>query len=286
MSGELAGRVIIITGASAGIGKATALAAAAAKMRVVLAARRLDRLEELASQCEQKGAQGVLAVATDVSVDADVQQLVTQAVELFGRIDVMLANAGLGHFGPLLETDSQTQRRLWEVNYHGSIRCARAAAEMMRTQRDAGWGKGHIMLTSSVVGRVGLPYYGEYAATKAAQHAAAAGLRMELEPEDIRVTCIYPGGTATEFFDVIADGAGAEALAENTPRIFMQTPEQVAGKILRGIRKPRPELWPSWITWLGMMLWTLSPGLYTLSFRGHARRCRKELARLAEQRRG
>lgn len=269
---------IIITGASAGIGEATALEAARAGMNVVLAARRRDRLEALADRCRQLGAQ-TLAIPTDVSDEAQVRRLVEQTVERFGRLDVMLANAGLGHFAPLLETDLDTERRLWNVNYHGSVRCARAAADVMRDQQDLGRPRrrGHILFTSSVVGRTGLPYYGVYAATKAAQHAAAASLRLELEPLQIQVTCIYPGGTATEFFDVVADSSGADALAANTPRTFVQTPQNVARRIIRTIHRPRPELWPSRLTRLGMILWTLSPRLYNLCFRAHAGKCRKAL---------
>ena len=276
----MTGRVIVITGASAGIGKATAVAAAEAGMRIVVSARRRERLEELAQRCEQIQGCEALAVEADVANPDDVQRLVDQAVERFGRIDVMLANAGMGYFSPLTEMEEAVERRMWEVNYHGSIDCLRAAAAAMRRQEpQPGWGRGHLRLTSSIVARVGLPYYAVYAATKAAQHAAAASLRLELEPEQIDVSCIYPGGTATEFFDVVAAEAGADALAANTPKMFVQTSEQVARHIIRGVRRRKSEVWPSWLIWLGMVLWTICPWLYNVSFRVHAKNCRKALAK-------
>lgn len=269
MPADLTDRVLIVTGASSGIGAATAQAAAQAGMRVALAARRAERLEQVAERIRQTGGQA-LAVPTDVTDGQQVQNLIDQTVDHFGRLDALFANAGFGVLHPLAEPDGGIEQRVWDVNYFGTLRCIRAAVPAMQKQ-----GGGHLIICSSIVGRTGLPYYGTYAATKAAQHALAASLALELEPDRIHVSAVYPIGTRTEFFRVAAHENGRDALEENTPEIAQQSPQQVARSIVRCLRRPTSEVWPSRIGRRAMLLWTRFPRFYRFCFRFHARKCRK-----------
>jgi len=276
MARSLEGKVIVITGASSGIGAATAVEAGRAKMRVVLAARRADKLDAVAKRVEQAGGEA-LTVATDVASDEQVQQLIDATIEKFGRIDVMFANAGYGFFSPVLDTDLAAEQRIFDVNVFGVIRCARAAGRVMREQRS-----GHIIVCTSIVGKVGLPYYAAYSATKAALSNFAHAMALEVEPDNIQVSALYPVGTKTEFFDAVADESGKDAISENTPDFMVQSSEHVARRVLRCVRRPRPEIWPSIFGYLGVVVWTMFPRFFRWCFRNHANWCRKTLAREEE----
>ncbi|MCG8615309.1 MAG: SDR family oxidoreductase, partial [Desulfobacterales bacterium] len=211
MARELKDKVMVITGGSAGIGAATAVAGARAGMKVVIAARRDEALERVAARVREAGGE-VLTVVCDAASDADVSALAEQTVERFGGMDVMFANAGYGLFMPVEHMTDEATRRIFEVNYYGTIRCVKAAVPLMRKR-----GGGHVVITSSIVGRVGLPFYAQYSATKAAQDALGTGLRVELEPDGIDVSVLYPIGTKTEFFEVSAKLGDREEVLENTP---------------------------------------------------------------------
>ena len=170
MARDLKDKVMVITGGSAGIGAATAVAGARAGMKVVVAARREEELKRVVERVESVGGEG-LAVVCDVAKDGDVESLVAKTVERFGGVDVMFANAGYGLFMPVEHMTDEATRRIFEVNYYGTIRCVKAAIPQMRRR-----GGGHIVITSSIVGRVGLPFYAQYSATKAAQDALGTGL--------------------------------------------------------------------------------------------------------------
>jgi short-subunit dehydrogenase len=277
MARSLADKVLIITGASSGIGAATALEAARHHMRIVLAARRPDRLEQIAAQVRAAGSQA-LCVPTDLADPAAIDPLISRTVETFGTVDILLANAGFGHMASYADVASPAEesieQRMWEVNYFAAQRCIRAVVPIFRAQ-----GSGHIMLCSSVVGVFGLPYYASYAATKAAQHAMLASLALELEPDHIDVTGIFPAGTRTEFFEAVARQSGSDAISENTPAIFMKSADAVARAIVRAMRRPRPEVWPSLPTRLAAGLWTLLPGFRQWCLRFHARRCARTFHR-------
>lgn len=273
MTKKLTDQVIVITGASAGIGAATAVAAARAGMHVVLAARREDKLRQVAELVRATGRQA-LVVPCDVANDADVRLLVDQTMAQFGRLDVMFANAGYGFMAGIESLSDADHRAIFETNYWGTVRCIREALAVMKRQHS-----GHILITSSIVGRVGLPFYAHYSATKAAQDALATGLRLELEPYGIDVSTVYPIGTKTEFFDVSAKMAGRDGIRENTPRFLMQTPEHVARRIMGCLRRPSPEVWPARWSHGASSLACLFPRMTRMALRQHARKDRDLLGR-------
>lgn len=193
-------KVFLITGASSGIGAATARAAGRAGYRVVLAARSADRLEALAAECG--GPDRALAVVTDVTVWGDNERLAAAALERFGAIDVVFANAGFG--GKRSFTNDGDSPEHWRdmvlTNVLGCAYTIRATVDAVKAAR------GHILLTSSVAGRVALPG-SLYSSTKWAVTGMGQSLRGELTGSGVRVTLIEPGMVDTPFFDDRPQGA-------------------------------------------------------------------------------
>jgi len=241
---DLRDRVICIVGASSGIGHATALECAKAGMHVAVAARRIDRLETLARAIESEGT-SALPITCDVLSDAEVAAAIDQCVERFGRLDAVIANAGYGHEGCVVDLADESLRRIFEVNFFGTVRVAREAVRVFRRQQ-----RGHLLITSSCLSRFTLPYYAAYSATKAAQTQVARSLRLELLREQIDVSVIHPITTTTEFHDASADASGTSrrGVPKHAPRMFVQPPERVARAIVRCLRRPRAEVWTSHIT--------------------------------------
>jgi short-subunit dehydrogenase len=226
--------VVAITGASAGIGRASALRLARDGAAVVVSARRADRLEALVRDIESTGGRA-MAVVADVTREEDMRQLVRQTVERFGRLDVMICNAGFGVEGSLNQIAGDHMRHILDVNYLGTFYAARAALPVFQQQ-----GAGHLLFVSSIVGKRGVPQMGAYAATKFAQVGLAECLRAELSGSAIRVSVVLPVSTDTEFHLVMRDMCGVASRA-NGPR---QTAEQVAEAIARGIVRYAPEIYP------------------------------------------
>lgn len=226
--------VVAITGASAGIGRATALRLARDGATVVVSARRLDRLTALVHDIEALGGRG-LAVAADVTRADDMDRLVRTTVEEFGRLDVMMCNAGFGIEGSADEVSIEWMRKLLDVNYLGTFYAARAALPVFRHQRS-----GHLIFVSSIVGKRGVPYMGAYSATKFAQVGLAECLRAELSGSNIHVSVVLPVSTDTEFIEVMQKISGSASRARG-PR---QTADQVADAIARGIARPTAEIYP------------------------------------------
>ncbi|RMF81641.1 MAG: SDR family NAD(P)-dependent oxidoreductase [Planctomycetota bacterium] len=243
MRSDLVDHVIIITGASAGIGAATARACAAAGMRVVLAARRADRLDALRDEIDASGRRAI-ALAGDVTDDGFSERLLDAAEQAFGRCDAVLANAGYGLDRLLHEMSVAEHRAIFETNYFAACDLLQRAA---RRWIAAGHG-GHLLMTSSCLARFTMPRHGAYCATKAAQHHFCRAMGMELRRYGIRVSSVHPIGTRTEFFDVMSRQAGASGAAPGSadmPRLFLQSPERVARAIVKCLRRPRPEVWTS-----------------------------------------
>ena len=263
---DLTNRVIAVTGASSGIGAATAVACAAAGMDVALQARREERLQEVAAQVEKTG-RGALIVLGDVDRDEDVDRLIAETTSRFGRLDAVFANAGFGLFGAVADAAPQQARAIFETNFFGTMRLIRAALPVMRRQ-----GSGHILICSSAVSEIGLPMNGLYCATKAAQDSIASAMRAELADEKIHVSSVHPVGTSTEFYEVLQIRSGLDGKNFNTPSALIQTPEKVARAIVRCLRRPRPEVWPHLWSRFGLALVTAFPVLNERSMRSMMRK--------------
>jgi NADP-dependent 3-hydroxy acid dehydrogenase YdfG len=192
-------KIVVVTGASSGLGEATARLLSAQGATVVLGARRADRLQSLAKDIEARGGKA-LAVATDVTQPEQVKALVDSAVRTYGRIDVMINNAGLMPQAPLERLKVDEWNQMIDVNIKGVLHGIAAALPHMQRQK-----AGHFINVSSVAGhRVG-PGFAVYAATKYAVRALSEGLRQEVKPYNIRTTVISPGAVATELPNSVTD---------------------------------------------------------------------------------
>jgi NAD(P)-dependent dehydrogenase (short-subunit alcohol dehydrogenase family) len=285
MARDLRDRVIAITGASSGIGAATAEACARAGMHVALAARRVDRLGEVARRVEAAGRRA-LVVPCDVDRDADVDALIARTLETFGRLDAAFANAGYGLDAAVMDTADEQMRAIFETNFYGTLRVIRAAVPAMRRllsgelRPPAGPPpSAHVLICSSAASEVAPPTYGAYAATKAAQDAVACALRAELARERIHVTSVHPIGTDTEFFArARRSGSAPRDPAGGTPVALRQTPGHVAARIVRAMRqdRPAPEVWPHTLSRLGIAAGMVAPRLVAWALRRHYRRLLRE----------
>ena len=199
MSGGIENKVVVITGASSGLGEATARHLAAQGATVVLGARRADRIEALAEELTAAGHRA-RAVPTDVTDRDQVRHLVDTAVEEFGRVDVMLNNAGLMPLAPLERLKLDEWDQMIDVNIKGVLYGIAAALPHMKEQRS-----GHIINVSSVYGHVVDPGATVYCATKFAVRALSEGLRREVKPYNIRTTVISPGAVSTELLEHIGE---------------------------------------------------------------------------------
>ena len=206
MHHNIEGKVVVITGASSGLGEATARLLAAQGASVVLGARRIDRLGVLADELSRRGGKA-LAVPTDVIQCDQVKRLVDAAVQTYGRIDVMINNAGLMPQALLERLKIDEWNRMIDVNIKGVLYGIAAALPHMKRQK-----AGHFINVSSVAGhRVG-PGFAVYAATKYAVRALSEGLRQEVKPYNIRTTVISPGAVATELPNTVTDPQAAERI--------------------------------------------------------------------------
>jgi NAD(P)-dependent dehydrogenase (short-subunit alcohol dehydrogenase family) len=247
----LKGRVAAITGASAGIGLACARHLAREGVAVVLGARRVSLLDATAKQIGEAGGRAAI-VQMDVTREEDVNALVATATRDFGRLDVMICNAGFGYYAPIDEMPSDVMRRMMDVNYMGTFYGARAALPIFRRQNS-----GHLMFVSSIVGRRGVPFMGGYTATKAAQVGLAESMRAEFAGTPIHVSCVYPISTRTEFIDAMGRDYG-HRISGLGPK---QSVDDVARAVVACVKRPRPEVYPYGLSRGLTVLNALAPGL-------------------------
>ncbi len=245
---ELSGQVIIVTGASAGIGEATARRLARGGAKVVVSARRPDRLEALARAIDPTGA-NVLAVAGDVTSDADRRKLVAATLDKFGRIDGLVNNAGYGTRGPVEIAPIDVIRKNYETNVFSLIALTQLVLPHMRER-----GTGCIVNIGSVAGKIARPLSSIYDSTKHALEALTDGLRGELKPFGVRVSLIRPGFILTEFVDA-ANAASTEIIENAGPyapylrgfrvgydrlRHIAGTPDDIARLVERALTADNP----------------------------------------------
>jgi NAD(P)-dependent dehydrogenase (short-subunit alcohol dehydrogenase family) len=230
---QIEGSVVVVTGASAGIGLATARRFARAGASVVLAARSLERLAQVEQELREQGHKA-LAVAVDMRDRAQVEQMITTAYEHFGTIDILINNAGQGMEGPVAEVSIEDFRQIIELNLFGPFLAMQAVIKRMRQH-----GGGVILNISSNVSRLHLPGLSAYASSKAALNLLSETAREELASENIRVITAYPGLTLTDF---AKHSLGKQQIRPNPPAgIIPDTPEFVAQKILEAASKEPAE---------------------------------------------
>jgi NADP-dependent 3-hydroxy acid dehydrogenase YdfG len=225
------GRVVAITGASSGIGEATARLLAERGARVVLGARRVERLDDVASEIRAAGAT-VVTCATDVARREDLERLVGTAVDEFGRLDVLVSNAGISKIGPISDLDVDGWSAMIDVNLRGVLHGIAAALPQIRRQ-----GRGHFVTTVSTAGLKIVPNMVVYAATKNAVRTLMEGLRQESTDGVLRTTSISPGFVDTQLDSSIDDAAMREQIRRNMSD-FGLPPEAVARAIAFAVEQP------------------------------------------------
>ncbi|MBD3002960.1 MULTISPECIES: SDR family oxidoreductase [unclassified Streptomyces] len=230
MTSGIEGKVVAITGASSGIGEATALLLAERGARVVLAARRSDRIEALAARIAGAGGEAV-AVVTDVKRRADLSRLVATARDRYGRLDVLVSNAGISPISALDDLRVEDWEAMVDVNVKGVLYGIAEALPVFREQ-----GSGHFVHTLSTAGLSIVPTMSVYAGTKNAVRAISEGLRQEAG-ETLRVTTVSPGFTRTELAGSITDPDARSAIEDGMDKIAMP-PEAIARAIAFAIEQP------------------------------------------------
>lgn len=253
---DLRDKPVIVTGASSGIGAATAVACARSGMPVALFARREAQLNQTRERIERDGGRAIVVVG-DVSDPEANLELIARTEEAFGDLYACVANAGYGAEVECATMPIEDIRAMFEVNFFGSLSLVQPALGGFRQR-----GAGHAMMVSSCLSKIGLPRYGAYSASKAMQDHFCRAMRHELRGTGVHVSSVHPVGTKTEFFDEAAkkSGGGKLSLAGTSER-FMQTPEKVASKIVLCLRHPKGEVWPSPLARVGFGLSVMMPGV-------------------------
>lgn len=229
---SLLGRLVVITGASSGIGEEVAYQLAKQQARLILVARRQEYLERIAQQCREYTSQPVDVIVTDMANSQQVMQLITQ-LQSIGRVDILLNAAGYGLFKHATDFTMDETQQMFAVNVLGLIQLSTAVAKMMQQRR-----RGHIINIASQAGKIATPKSSVYSATKFAVIGFSNALRLELQPYGIAVTTINPGPVDTHFFD-IADESGE--YVNKLGRHILKT-QVVAQNIVAIMKQPRREV--------------------------------------------
>lgn len=252
------GQVVVITGASMGIGEALSRAFVSEGAHVVMSSRDLSRLEQ--ARLRVGTVDRTVAISCDVSDRAQVEALVRGVKDRFGKIDVWINNAGYGMLASVASMPMDECRRIFETNLFGAIDCIQIVARMMKDQ-----GSGTIMNVSSVVGHLPIPHMGAYSATKHALNAISEAARLELEPAGVRVISVCPGRIRTNFGVNTVKGSEGKRVGENLQRGI--SPERCARAIVRGYRRGTREVFVPWHGFLVSHLYELCPQLVEFGLR-------------------
>jgi NADP-dependent 3-hydroxy acid dehydrogenase YdfG len=228
---RITGKVVAVTGASSGIGEATARVLGERGAKVVLGARRVAQLDEIAAELRDRGGQAI-ACATDVARRDDLERLVGTAVSEFGRLDVLVSNAGISKIGPMSDLDVEGWSAMIDINLKGVLHGIAAALPVFRRQ-----GNGHFVTTVSTAGLKIVPNMGVYAATKNAVRTVLEGLRQESTDGVVRTTAVSPGFVNTDLDSSIDNATVREEIRRNMDA-FGIPPEAVAEAIAFAVDQP------------------------------------------------
>lgn len=232
MTGKLEGKVAIVTGASSGIGEATAIALAAEGAKVAIAARRGDRLAALAKRIADSGGKA-LPIATDITDETQANNLIHQTNAELGRVDILVNNAGVALTGNIGGGNTAEWRQMFDVNVFGVLYTTHAVLPVFKAQ-----GGGHIVNISSVAGRIARAGVGIYNATKWGVNAISESLRQEVLNDNIRVTIIEPGLVETEINNHVTDPVAKKNVEERLKAITPLQSEDIAAAIAYAVTQP------------------------------------------------
>ena len=232
-------KVVVVTGASSGIGEAIAREFALNGSRVILAARTELKLSEIAKEINDSGGEAIF-VRTDVSIEADCKQLIQKSIEKYGRIDILVNNAGLSMRAAFLDVDIKVLHRLMNVNFWGTVYCTKYALPYLLES------KGSLIGISSVAGFHGLPGRTGYSASKFAIHGFLETIRIENLKKGLHVMIIAPGFTSTEIRKHALTATGQEQGESPRDEQALMSPGYVAKWVLKGIRKKKRNKLLTW----------------------------------------
>ena len=264
---SLENRIVLITGASSGIGLAAARMFAEEGATVVLAARNQERLSEVEKEFKSKGYR-FLVKQCDVRKSKEVDSLVQGAVSQFGKIDILVNNAGTALYGLVEETPDEALQDNLEVNLLGTLRCTRAVIPGMRKQQ---WGR--IINIGSVVGKRGWAFHGAYAASKFALTGLTQSLQAELANSGITATLVMPASTKTNFF------SSATIVSDSYQQTMVgpvQSAEVVAKYIIKSAKQPKENVYTIWWMKWSFILAEMFPWLYSTASKQFFRRKNKQ----------
>jgi NADP-dependent 3-hydroxy acid dehydrogenase YdfG len=228
----LSGRVALVTGASSGIGEATALALARQGAKVAVAARRFERLQALADTIAQDGGEA-LPIRADIGREDEVRSMIEQVGARLGRLDVLVNSAGVMLLAPVLEATTDEWRKMIDLNLLGLMYVTKAALPIMRQG-----GRGHVVNVASLAGRIANPGAAGYAATKFGVVAFSESLRREVYKDNIRVTVVEPGVVATELGEHIGNAAAKAGLMNRIASMEPLQAEDIAAAIVYAVTQP------------------------------------------------
>ncbi|HEX6227375.1 MAG TPA: SDR family oxidoreductase [Chryseolinea sp.] len=250
--------VIWITGASSGIGEALTYEYAKREVRLIISARRKDELERVKQNCSHRSHSNIHILPLDLSKHSTLQAIVTEALQIFGRIDILVNNGGLGQRSLIQETSLEVDRQLMEVNYFGTIAITKyLLPHFIYRQR------GHIATVTSLTGKFGTPYRSAYAASKHALHGFFDALRAEHWKDNIHVTMICPGFIQTKLSAAALKGDGSAQVQLDKTSYKKKSPEWCAMRIVRAIEKRREEVYIGGREVLGVYIKRFFPRVFS-----------------------